>query len=270
VGGKPWDAGGVEAARPAEPPGGWVWGVHQESSTGVLNDLPGLVRLARARGVRVCVDCVSSLGAVPLDLRDVYLATGASGKSLGAFAGAAVVFADAPALAGVDWERVPGYLDLRATLTTVGPRFTFPSPTLLALEAALAAYATPEQAQARYRHYAELGAFVRDRLREMGFDPLADEEHACPVVTTFAPPGLETSEAFVARCRAGGFEIGGQSGYLAERRLVQIATMGAVTRAACAPLFDHLGGWVHRPPSEPEASAKSLTETWLTLHARTA
>ncbi|HEV3263867.1 MAG TPA: aminotransferase class V-fold PLP-dependent enzyme, partial [Gemmataceae bacterium] len=59
--GQPWDLHEVAAALDEEPPGSWVWGVHQESSTGVLNDLPGLVRTARSRGIRVCVDCISSL-----------------------------------------------------------------------------------------------------------------------------------------------------------------------------------------------------------------
>src|SRR5262249_45106507 len=45
--GQPWDLAEVEAVFADEPMGSWVWGVHQESSTGVLNDLPGLVRLAK-------------------------------------------------------------------------------------------------------------------------------------------------------------------------------------------------------------------------------
>ena len=48
--GKAWDLEQVGEALAHEPPGSWVWGVHQESSTGVLNDLPGLVRVARRRG----------------------------------------------------------------------------------------------------------------------------------------------------------------------------------------------------------------------------
>ncbi len=48
--GRPWDLGEVEAALADEPAGGWVWGVHLESSTGVLNELPALVRQARPRG----------------------------------------------------------------------------------------------------------------------------------------------------------------------------------------------------------------------------
>jgi aspartate aminotransferase-like enzyme len=85
---------------------------------------------------------------------------------------------------------------------------------------------------------------VRQELRRLGLEPLADEAWACPVVTTFAPLGEDSSEAFVARCRAWGFAIGGQSGYLKERRLVQIATMGAVSIDDCRPLFEHLDQWL--------------------------
>src|SRR5262249_33523233 len=54
--GQPWDLEQVAEALDRVPPGGWVWGVHQESSTGVINDLPGLVTVARERDIRVCVD----------------------------------------------------------------------------------------------------------------------------------------------------------------------------------------------------------------------
>jgi aspartate aminotransferase-like enzyme len=245
--GQPWNLDEVAAALAGEPPGSWVWGVHQESSTGVLNDLSGLVDLARSRKARVCVDCISSLGAVPFSLRHVHLATGATGKSLGSIAGAALVFADKVALSDIDTSRVPSYLDVAAALASKGPCYTFPSPTLLALEAALEEYATPERAQARYAHYAALGEYVRGELRELGLEPLTAEEDASPVVTTFAPPGLETSATFVNRCLSWGFEIGGQSGYLAEQRLVQIATMGAVTRECVEPLFERLRGWLNAP-----------------------
>jgi aspartate aminotransferase-like enzyme/N-acyl-L-homoserine lactone synthetase len=244
--GQPWDLDDVAAALEQEPPGSWVWGVHQESSTGVLNDLPGLVERARTRNVRVCMDCISSLGATPLDLSGVYLATGASGKSLGAYAGAAIVFADGRQLAALDLERVPSYLDVPAALATTGPRYTFPSPTLQALQAALTDYATPELASARYREYARRGAHIRQQLREVGLPPLADESCASPVITTFAPPDGETAQAFVERCRTWGFAIGGQSSYLAERRLVQIACMGAVTTEETAPLFERLAQWLRR------------------------
>jgi aspartate aminotransferase-like enzyme len=239
--GRPWDLDEVAAALSEEPTGSWVWGVHHESSTGVLNDLPGLVRLAGRRDLRVCADCVSSLGAVPLDLQGVTLATGSSGKALGAYAGIAVVFADPAAVAGLDPAGVPSYLDLAAALENPGPQYTFPSPALCALAAALDEYTEPGRAEARYARYERLGRFVRRRLRAVGIEPLADEGHASPVLTTFAPPDGESSTQFVGRCAAAGFLVGGESSYLAERRLAQVATMGAVTEEEVASLFKSVG-----------------------------
>ncbi|MCI0377701.1 MAG: aminotransferase class V-fold PLP-dependent enzyme [Gemmataceae bacterium] len=242
--GEPWDLEQVEKVLTREPEGSWVWGVHQESSTGVLNDLPGLVHIAKKRGIRVCVDCISSLGALPLDLSEVFLASGASGKSVGSYAGASLLFANKEELRPLDRSKVPSYFDIFAALSSEGPCYTFPSPTLTALEAALQEYATVERCQATYARYNELGVRVRQELRRVGLTPLADEEYASPVITTFAPPAQESSASFVARCRLWGYAIGGESAYLSRRRLVQIATMGAVHWDIFAPLFDHLESWL--------------------------
>jgi aspartate aminotransferase-like enzyme len=242
--GEPWDLDEIDAALAEEPAGSWVWGVHQESSTGVLNDLPGLVRVARKRNIRVCVDCISSLGAVPLDLSEVYLASGATGKSLGSYAGASLIFADREALSDLDRKRVPSYFDLLAALASEGPCYTFPSSTLVALETALQVYATPDKAAATYARYRDLGTRVRQELQRLGLTPLAAAECASPVVTTFAPPGEESSEKFVKRCRSWGYAIGGESAYLSRRRLVQIATMGAVHWDMFSGLFHHLESWL--------------------------
>jgi aspartate aminotransferase-like enzyme len=244
--GQPWNLDQVAQVLDDLPPGGWVWGVHQESSTGVLNDLPGLVRIARHRNIRVCCDCVSSLGAVPLDLQHVYLASGATGKALSSVAGLSLVFADPARLAHLNTDRIPSYLDLPATLSTVGPRYTVPSGLLRALAVALEVYATPEKARARYDHYDALGRHVRARLRELGLPPLAAESVASPVITSFYPPGRESAVEFVNRCETWGFLIGGQSGYLAEQRVVQIANMGAVSRDDLDRLFDRLKNWLDR------------------------
>ena len=85
--GRPWDLAAVAEALANDRTIGWVWAVHLETSTGVLNDLVGLQVLVGRTGARLCIDAVSSLGAVPLDLRGVHLASSTSGKALGAFAG---------------------------------------------------------------------------------------------------------------------------------------------------------------------------------------
>jgi aspartate aminotransferase-like enzyme len=261
--GQTWNLEQVDAALADEPPGSWVWGVHQESSTGVLNDLNGLVSLAKRRGIRVCLDCISSLGAVPFDLRNVYLASGATGKSLGAFAGASLIFADRKALEAVDRSGIPSYLDVAAALASDGPCYTFPSQTLFALETALEEYASPQRAKTSFDRYAELGRYVRQQLRLLGLEPLAREESSCPVVTTFTPPGLESSQAFVKRCQKWRFAIGGQSAYLSKRRLVQIATMGAVTHELVSPLFIYIGRWLNKKPGRLRGTGSS-TDRYVT------
>lgn len=122
--GTPWD---LDRVRDEMGSSRWVWAVHLETSTGMVNNVHGLAQVAREADVRLCLDCISSLGSVPLDLRDVCLASGVSGKSLGAYTGLAFVFASElprPAYS------VPTYFDVAETIRTEGPRFTFSSPLL--------------------------------------------------------------------------------------------------------------------------------------------
>ena len=207
-------------------------------STGMLNDLPGLMELARQRNVRVCIDAISSLGAEPLNLRGVFLASSTSGKALGSCSGIAMVFANPEEIFQFDQCCVPTSLDLAAAMAHVGPRFTFPSPPLLAMAAALDDYA--EQAQLRFESYTALGSYVRDELHRLGLPPLADERHASSTIATFSAPNGWDSNSFVELCRRAGFLIGGQSTYLSERRLVQIATMGAIRQQECEAFFQYL------------------------------
>ena len=95
-------------------------------------------------------------------------------------------------------------------------------------------------ARERFEFIHDLGVLVRDRLRAAGIAPLADDSCASPVITTFTPPDGESSADFVTRCLGWGFHIAGHSGYLAERGLVQIATMGASHRDDVERFFDRL------------------------------
>src|SRR5215212_7210735 len=74
----------IDAVRRAMEEGNnaWVWAVACETSAGILNDVVALADICRERNAKLCLDCVSAFGAVPLDLSGVWLATGASGKAL--------------------------------------------------------------------------------------------------------------------------------------------------------------------------------------------
>jgi alanine-glyoxylate transaminase/serine-glyoxylate transaminase/serine-pyruvate transaminase len=110
--GRACDPAAVEralAAAPAEI----VAVVHAETSTGVLNPLQEIARIAADAGALTVVDAVTSLGAVPLRTEDwaVDVCYSCSQKGIGAPSGMAPISFSARALA----QRVPCrsfYLDL--------------------------------------------------------------------------------------------------------------------------------------------------------------
>ena len=56
----------AEACQPA-----WLWAVLTETSTGVMNPLAELLALSERLGADLCLDAVSAIGLIPVDLRGV-------------------------------------------------------------------------------------------------------------------------------------------------------------------------------------------------------
>jgi aspartate aminotransferase-like enzyme len=215
----------------------WVWAVHLETSTGVLNDLPRLLAAADERGIAVAADCVSSMGAADVhgttDAR-CFLASGVSGKALGSYAGLAFVFVSADAMERLEGKMLPATFDVMCAVKTAGPVTTVSSPLVsAAYEALRLSYDGGAGVDRRVREYEELGRWTRARMRRAGLMPLAREEDAAPVVTTFALPSAD----FARRCARAGFRIAHESDYLQRRGWGQIATMGDVNRSRLEPMF---------------------------------
>ncbi len=239
--GEPWNFSAIEQALDARP--AWIWAVHLETSTGVLNDLPRLTALAHQYGIPVAADCVSSIGAVdpyrPEDNhRDrLFLATGVSGKALGAYAGLAFIFVSSEARSRLQGKNLCHTFDLVEAVRNSGPISTVSSPLVRAVcEALRQDYSGGAGRAARYRHYRELGQWTRSKIREAGLIPLASEASAAPTITTFPLPSL----GFARQCLRAGFRIAHESDYLRTRNWGQIATMGNLNRAALEPLFAFL------------------------------
>jgi aspartate aminotransferase-like enzyme len=223
---------GRRLAGPSAP--AWLWFVHCETSTGALNDLEGLLTLCSAAGVKLCVDAISSLGSVPLDLADVHLASGVSGKGLGAFPGLAIVFYNhhiAPAP-----DALPRYLDLGLYAHNEGVPFTHSSNLVRALLAAIEG----RQWNTRFSTVAETSACLRRRLGTMGFDLVVPDDRAAPGVVTVALPGGTSSMAIGLQLEQQGYLVSIHSRYLLERNWIQICLMGDSTRAQLTAVSDAL------------------------------
>ncbi len=218
--------------RLAESGCDWLWAVHCETSTGILNDVEALKAICRRRGVRLHLDCISSLATVPLDLSGVHLASGASGKGLGSFAGVSMVFHQDPIAPAP--SSIPRYLDL-GCYEQDGVPYTFSSNLVNALAAALDRFRLDE----RHLRTVELSGWLRAALRERGLRIVAPDEHASPAVTTIElPPGR--SEHVGGELERRGFELSYLSGYLIDRSWIQVCLMGECSREDLEPLPDLL------------------------------
>jgi aspartate aminotransferase-like enzyme len=200
----------------------WLWAVVGETSTGMLNSVDALKAIAREHGLALCLDCVSAVGAVPLDLSDVYLASGASGKALASLPGLSFVFHSEDVVPQP--SRLPRYLDLGYYAEKCGIPFTHSSNLIAALDAALARFDTP----APFEEIAERSRWLRVKLREIDLPVLVDDDRATPAVVTIPFDEIGRAASVGDALQQRGLLVAYQSEYLARRNWLQIGLMGRV------------------------------------------
>ncbi len=230
--------------RLAQLPGtAWLWTVHCETSTGVLNDIEMLTEVCSETGIKLCLDCVSTIGTVPVNLSRVFFASGVSGKGLGSLAGLAMVFyhhslKPAP-------RQLPRYLDLGYYAEHSGIPFTHSSNLLKALEIALKRRQRAGSLEAKQ----SMSAWLRRELQQRGFRLIASEVPTSPAVVTVALPESLSSERIGWQLEEAGFQLSYRSEYLRRRNWVQICLMGECRRGDLRRLLDILTALCRRIPA---------------------
>jgi aspartate aminotransferase-like enzyme len=177
---------------------------HNETSTGVMNDLRQVAHLIRKHGALSIVDAVTSFAAVriPIDewLIDV-LVTG-SQKALMLPPGLAIVFFGPRAWVAQSTAKSPKfYLDLarykKSSAANTTP-FTPNVSLICALQKSLQLIKEETMKDVQTRHLT-LKTMLRSGLRSMGLKFLVDDEYASPTITAILPPEKMT----VAEIRKG-------------------------------------------------------------------
>lgn len=236
----PWHTGADpdELARRlrAHPEVKVVFATHNESSTGVLNDIEALSRACHeaAPDALFVVDSVSGLGGAPLamDAWGLDAVVSASQKCLMAPPGLAFV-----ALSERAWQRVGQsrasryYLDLAAhrRLYEKGQTPWTPAVSVVfALDEALALLEA-EGSEARLARHRLMRDMVRAGLAAAGFELMVEPRFASPTVTAArAPQGVDVEAVRrVAREQLGVVFSGGQ-GKLAGQ-ILRVGHMGYAT-----------------------------------------
>jgi aspartate aminotransferase-like enzyme len=249
--GEPLPLGDLRRALEADPEIRWIWAVHCETSTGVLNDLQGLEAVARGHGAALCLDAISSIGNVPVDLSGVHLATGVSGKGLASFPGLALVFHAEPIEPS---PHLPHYLDLGSYAHSGSVPFTTSTNLLTALTASLARTARNDGFAPRRR----LAAWLRPQLERLGFSILAPEPIAAPMVLTLLPPAGVQALALGDALEEQDIWVSYRSGYLIERNLFQICLMGEHRRGELVEMLKALEPWAAGRPEMALRAEQSL------------
>lgn len=211
----------LEQALKKYPDVKWVWGTHCETSTGVLNDLEMYEQVCAEHDIRLCMDCISSLGTVPVDLSGIYLASGTSGKGLASISGLSMVFHNH------DFEPAPDdlpcVLDLGIYQEHQGIPYTIQSNLIYALLAALQSH----DWNTRFDAVRDWSKNIRRKLAEIDAPILAPDACAMPAVVTIALPEVHSSVAIGDALKSLGILISYRSHYLLERNWIQACMMGA-------------------------------------------
>lgn len=108
----------------------WILFTHCETSTGVINDIDAISEIAVDYNIKCYVDCISTVGCMPIDLSRYSMATASSGKGLGSIAGLAVIFSN---VLPVSNGTIPNYFDLEFYSKCSGIPFTISSNMISAL-----------------------------------------------------------------------------------------------------------------------------------------
>jgi aspartate aminotransferase-like enzyme len=196
----------------------WLLCCHCETSTGMINDLKQLTDLAGRHNCLCFVDCMSTVGTVPLNLSGVAMATASSGKGLASMPGLAVVFSN---IEPTIKSACPLYLDLYHYKTSAGIPFTLPSNLLKAL------YVSTRQ-KLQKEQYLLIKQYRKSFFNILNDAALVPFSNELTSVFTIVPPGSIVQQ-FTRNMMQQHLLLSYESDYLKVKRWCQLATFGYYT-----------------------------------------
>ena len=253
--GEPVDVAAVEAAL-ASGPAKVLAFVHAETSTGVRSDAAALCALARRQGALSIVDCVTSLGGVPVDVAgwDADVLYSGTQKCLSAPPGLSPVAFSRRALEAVAARTTPvrnWLLDVSLLMAYWGGEggrtyhHTAPINALYGLHESLVALFEEGQQAVFVRHARVHEALVAG-LEALGLQMLVAPEHRLPQLNTVrVPEGVDEAAVRARMLDRWDLEIGAGLGPL-KGQVWRIGLMGTSAspwhvRVCLTALADALG-----------------------------
>ena len=236
---------------------------HNETSTGVTNDLGAIAKATR--GVRpdilILVDAISSLGSVPLPIDEWDLDVVFTGSQKGWMVppGMAMVAVSERAWKAADEARIPRYyFDYKKAKSYLEKGETPWTPAVsvyFAMDVALVKLEA-EGLQHIHARHARLGQFTRDSVKKLGLKLLADERVASNTVTSvLVPEGVDGPSLNKMMREEYNTVLAGGQGPLTGK-IFRIGHLGMVTQDDLQACFDALSQALPRVGFSPVAAAR--------------
>jgi aspartate aminotransferase-like enzyme len=243
--GKAADIDAVRQALQAEPKIKAVLVTHNETSTGVTNDLASISSIVKELDKLLLVDAISSLGSINLPVDDWHLDVAVTGSQKGWMAppGLAMVSLSPEAWQANtkakmprfywDFAKAKSYLEIEQTPWT--PAIT----TVFALSASLEMMLKEGLPSTIARH-ARVAKATRDGIKSLGLSLFAEEGYASNTVTAVAASdGLDTKKMLrILRQEHQVVLAGGQQRL--DGKIFRIGHMGWVTEDDIKPVMSAL------------------------------
>jgi aspartate aminotransferase-like enzyme len=220
---------------------------HNETSTGVTNDLPALTDAIHraAPGALVVVDAVSSLGCIdlPMDALDLDVVFTGSQKGWRCPPGLMMIAFGPRGLAAADSAKLPRFFwdvkRAKKSFDKFAPPYTPPVSLWYQLDLALAMM-RQEGREAIIARHATVGDYTRGRVQSMGLALFADPAHASNTVTAVnAPAGQDLKTLLKALREEDRVVFAGGQDHL-EGKIFRIGHLGTVQQADVATALDAL------------------------------
>lgn len=168
--------------------------VHNETTTGLLNDIVRVGELSKKYNIKMIVDAMSSFGAIPINMDKMnisYLAA-SSNKNLQGVAGVSFVIAYKASLESTKEIRPRNYYlhlysQYKYFSETFQMRFTPPVQTLYALKEAIIETKL-EGIENRYERYKQSWKVLIDGITGLGLKHLVNEKDHSKIITAVLEP----------------------------------------------------------------------------------
>ncbi|PEX82029.1 aminotransferase class V-fold PLP-dependent enzyme [Bacillus cereus] len=196
----------------------WLWFVHHETSTGMLNNVDELNALCKKYQMKLCVDCISSIGAIPIDLKNVYFASGVSGKAIKSYTGLSFIFHNHIVKKN---EEIPAYMDIGMYEVNDSIPYSHSSNLIYALQEALKRF----EDETAFVKIKETYAYIEQAITTMGLKLVSPKEHAAQIVLTIQLNERQCSKVVGDALALQGYIVHYESAYLQKNNWIQIACL---------------------------------------------